>query len=74
MKGEKDAKKLARMAEKLKHMTNRWADNHEHMELLTKVIDESATGAAAAVYILQEVKKSKRKQGYAEAEWAKGRR
>ena len=44
------------------------------MELLTKAIDESATGAAAVVYILQEVKKSKWKQGYAEAEWAKARK
>ena len=33
VKGEKDAKKLTRMAEKLKHMKNRWADNHEHMWL-----------------------------------------
>ena len=55
-------------------MKNRWADNHNNMELLTKAISESATGAAAAVYILQEVKKSKRKQGCAEAEWAKTRK
>ena len=74
LKDEKSTQRLAGMAMRLRYMKKRWAENHEQMELLRKAIGESGAGTAVAVHIMQEVKKGKRKRGYAEAEWVKAKK